>query len=208
VSLEADFWGPCNNTWVEETKQFMYMELMGFQRTPIWRTTHSFDMGGRSVIDIGGGPCSILLKCENLGDAMVIDPGEWPAWVRARYDAARITFAQVNGEDAAPFGKTFDLALVYNCLQHTLDPAQVIARAVSIVGVLGLRIFEWIDIPPHDGHPHELKADLLNEWAGREGRIVELNGANECYGRAWVLGAPPEPAAVGARRSRIVLGGA
>jgi hypothetical protein len=208
--LEKAFWGPaCANTFGEELKQLKYMELMGFQRTPTWRTQYSFDMGGRSVIDIGGGPCSVLLKCENLGkNSYVVDPGEWPFWVRARYELAGIQLFCELGESFMQTASLdgFDLALIYNCLQHSEEPERVIDNARAVAKTLCM--FEWIDIPPHPGHPHELKADLLNKWAGREGRIVELNGVNECTGRAWVLGVPPEPTAAGARRSRIVLGGA
>ena len=208
ADFEADFWGPAvANTWAEEWKQLKYMELMGFARTPTWRTQYSFDMGGRSVIDIGGGPCSILLKCENRGASAVVDPGEWPEWVWGRYSAADIQFLNASGEsfpsyDSAPrIVGGFDLALIYNCLQHCEQPELVIANARTVAKTLCM--FEWLDIP---GHPHELKADLLNKWAGREGHIVELKGESECFGRAWVLGAPPPPPVPGARKSRIVLG--
>ena len=32
-----------------------------------------------------------------------------------------------------------------------------------------LRIFEWVNIPPHEGHPHELTKKSLDEWIGQEG---------------------------------------
>ena len=207
--LESRFWGNCCNTFVEETKQFMYMRLMGFELKPIWRTTHSFDMGGKSVIDIGGGPCSILLKCENRGRSLVVDPAVWPEWVNARYTATGIETFQGPGEallDAHFYPietSDFDLALIYNCLQHVDDPEKIVANACA--AAKELRMFEWINIPPHEGHPHELKADLLEKWTGRQGRVVDLP---ECGGVAWVLGPPPQPPAPGARKSRIVLGGA
>jgi 2-polyprenyl-3-methyl-5-hydroxy-6-metoxy-1,4-benzoquinol methylase len=200
--LEARFWGNCENTFGEELKQLKYLELMGFQRSPTWRTQYSFDAGGKSIIDIGGGPCSVLLKFVNLTRGVIVDPGAWPPWVAARYAAASLGDWRIEGELVDDSHGSFDLALIYNCLQHVQDPAQVVRRAISLVGSSGLRMFEWIDLPAHEGHPHELKAEKLNEWTGREGRVVTLTGESECYGRAWVLGSPS------AKRSRIVLGGA
>jgi hypothetical protein len=199
--LEERFWGGAINTYNEETKQLLYLKLMGFEPTPTWQTRWSFDAGGKSIIDIGGGPCSVLLKFVNLGPfATVVDPGPWPQWAIDRYLAADIGFARECGEDLDKIlMPQADLALIYNVLQHCIDPALVIAKARACAK--GLRMFEWIDLSAHEGHPHELKADLLNEWAGREGRIIELKGENECYGRAWVLGPPPG-------RSRITLEGA
>ena len=117
-------------------------------------------------------------------------------------EAANIETLQAPGEEIPikTWAGAFDLALIYNCLQHVDDPEKIVANACA--AAKELRMFEWINIPPHEGHPHELKADLLEKWAGRQGRVVDLP---ECGGVAWVLGPPPVP---GARKSRIVLGGA
>ncbi len=188
LDFERDFWGPaCKNTYNEETKQLKYLELMGFVPTPTWRTKHSYDVGGRSIVDIGGGPCSVLLKFENLGRGLVVDPTPYPDWVERRYLAASISWARIPAESMGWAGE-FDLALVYNCLQHTQDPEKIIANARR--AAKELRMCEWIDIPPHEGHPHMLTKEALNKWTGRKGRVVELHGENECYGRLWVLGPP------------------
>lgn len=38
-----------------------------------------------------------------------------------------------------------------------------------------LRIFEWLDIPAHDGHPQELKKDLLDKWIGQPGWTTHVS---------------------------------
>jgi hypothetical protein len=196
--FEQDFWGNCANTYGEETKQFLYMRHMGFEQIRTWRSGFVFDMGGRSVIDIGGGPCSVLLKCQGLARGLVVDPGDWPDWVSARYDAVGIGWQKMSGEELCLL-KPFGLALIYNVLQHTEDPEKVVANASA--HSKELRMFEWIDIDPHEGHPHKLTEAELNRWAGREGKVVELHGESECSGRAWVLGAPPPKG----RNKRVVL---
>jgi hypothetical protein len=190
--LESRFWGNCVSSLGEEMKQLVYLEEMGFTYKKVWHAGGiAYDGGGRSFVDIGGGPVSVLLKFENRGPSMVIDPGQYPAWVRARYGKALIEVEQEPGEAYAkaefngqPF--VFDVALVYNCLQHTGDPARVIANARALA--CELRIFEWIGIPAHEGHPHELSAEKLEEWTGRKGAVKQFDGVNGCLGRAWILG--------------------
>lgn len=190
--LESRFWNGAINTYGEETKQLLYLELMGFKRSPTWRTQYSFDGEGKSYIDIGGGPSSVLLKFENTkrGDhawsMLVVDPADWPRWVIDRYSANCIGFENERGEDLTLNDEAqFDVALIYNCLQHCESPEKVIANARAAARTL--KMFEWIDLPSHPGHPHELHAADLDRWTGRTGRVVTLNGQNECYGRAWVL---------------------
>jgi hypothetical protein len=177
-SLEAGFWGTCANTYGEETKQLLYAEKMGLRKF----TSYSIDGGGRSYLDVGGGPASLLLKFVNVGRRVVVDPCPYPRWVYDRYAAAGVESVVVAGEDVASASHFFDVALIYNVLQHVRDPEVVVrnARAAS----RELRMFEWVDIPPHPGHLHCLTQELLEEWAGAAGQ-VEVFARSECYGRAW-----------------------
>lgn len=197
--LEMSFWGNCCSTFGEELKQRVYLREMGFPEKRVWSAAGpvSYDGGGRSFVDIGGGPVSALLKFENRGDSIVVDPGEYPEWVRARYTAADISWMQCGGETQAL--RNYDVALIYNCLQHTIDPAQVITRAVAAVGSSGLRMFEWVDIEPHPGHPHMLTQVKLKEWTGRPGVVKEFRGEGECWGKAWILGPDGAVGAISAR---------
>jgi hypothetical protein len=180
VSFEADFWGDCANTWHEEEKQHVYAKRMGLVAQ--WQCAHppTYDLQGRSVIDIGGGPVSLLLKCVNRGRAVVADPGVFPDWVLRRYEQCGIEFWRTNGEDID--GYTFDEAWLYNVLQHVHEPARVIARAQE--NARTVRIFEWIGIPPYEGHPHMLTKDGLDEWLETSGFTVHLN-ENGAVGHAY-----------------------
>jgi len=186
--FEMSFWADCTRSFGEESKQILYMELMEIPRVETWRSPLNYDFGGRSVIDIGGGPCSVLLKGENLKPrSVVVDPGNYPDWVLMRYGLSGIIWHKARGEDIDTNGGggRFDLALIYNCLQHCSDPEKIIANARAVSG--HLKIFEWIDIPPHEGHPHELKASDLERWTRQKGEVIELHGEYGCSGRAWVL---------------------
>ena len=59
----------------------------------------------------------------------------------------------------------YDEVWLYNVLQHVGDPAKVVANAVGRLAQGGcLRLFEWINIPADDCHPHVLTPDGILNW--------------------------------------------
>ena len=135
-----------------------------------------YDLKGKSVVDLGGGPVSMLLKTVNGGTLTVVDPCPYPDWVAARYEAAGIRWDQEEAETWDD-GNMYDECLLYNVLLHTIDPEQVIATARRCAPVL--RIFEWLETEINVGHPHTLTAGDLNDWIGTTGEVgyVNENGA-------------------------------
>jgi hypothetical protein len=45
-------------------------------------------------------------------------------------------------------------------------------------------LFEWIDVPAHEGHPHELTVAFFERLLGRGGNVARLNESG-CVGRAF-----------------------
>ena len=171
---EMEFWGDCANTFHEEQKQLVYAKRMGLAAQ--WGGAHPpfFDLAGTSVIDIGGGPVSLLLKCVNRGGCAVVDPGRFPSWVGQRYEECGVMYWNGKGEEMDVEGMAhFDEAWIYNTLQHVNDPAKVIANAQAISDII--RIFEWVDLEPYPGHPHLLTKELLEGWLGAPGFVSQLN---------------------------------
>lgn len=172
---ETAWWGDCANTWHEEEKQFVYAPRMGLW--PEWGGAHppTYDIEGRTVLDIGGGPVSILLKCVNRGGCVVVDPADFPAWVYARYEHCGIQVWHGRAEDIDEEGAPhFDEAWIYNVLQHVEDPALVVQRAMAVADTL--RIFEWIGVEPYPGHPNRLTQEGLEEaLGGVTGFVAQLN---------------------------------
>lgn len=172
---EKDWHGKCLNTYREETKQLVYARYMGL------KIGSSIDVEDKSIMDIGGGEVSLLLKTRNLKSGTVIDPLKYPDWVYARYDCAGIK-AIVDQAENINTEEVYDECWIYNCLQHTVDPELIIKKALSICKTL--RIFEWIDVPTDIGHLHILTEDKLNEWLGQKGNVNYLNDSG-CRGRAY-----------------------
>lgn len=173
-SAEADFWGTCADTSDEEYKQRQYATLMGIDgyKESQGLRAERYNLRGRSVLDLGGGPVSMLLKCENRGRSVVVDPTSFPEWVLGRYEAAGIEFICKPAEGLALDG-TFDEVWIYNVLQHVQDPEAVIATAKRYGGVV--RIFEWVDIPADEKHPHTLTRAGLDKWLECKGRVDDVS---------------------------------
>lgn len=172
-SGERDWWGTCQNTYGEEEKQIAYAARMGLTFHHNGKSPYNIDLHGASVLDIGGGPCSLLLKTCNSGARAVADPCPYPDWVQARYEAAGILPITIRGEDIniADCAR-YDEAWVYNVLQHTDDPRRVCTAARRAAKLV--RVFEWIDTTTNTEHPHSLREDALNDWLGGVGKTEAL----------------------------------
>jgi len=178
---EKDWWNNCINTYYEEMKQLVYAERMGLICTPDAKTRYRFDMEGKSVLDIGAGATSLLLKCVNV-QGKIIDPLKFPDWVMQRYAAAGIVFERKKAEDMN-IEEKFDECWIYNCLQHVEDPEKIIMNVRKSAKII--RIFEWIDTQPNEGHPRTLTEEKLNASFGGEGKVEMFTGQNGCKGRAY-----------------------
>jgi len=189
---EAEWWDSCANTFAEEAKQISYAHRMGLivvpdptgnERWPV------YDAEGKSILDIGGGPCSLLLKVVNAKERWVIDPCEYPAWVWERYEAAGIDCVEEKGEfidKSIHFSDPLwqaDEVWIYNCRQHVDDPSAIIRNARNLAPVI--RVFEWLNVPPCNGHPHTLTAEVLGTLYGGRGIVEQMTGENACYGTAY-----------------------
>lgn len=167
---ESEWWGNCVNTWSAEWSQIEYAKRMGLPIDHDRGHYPSWDLGGKSVLDIGGGPASMLLKARNAGNMTVLDPCPYPEWVAARYEAAGIEYVVQSGEGFRS-DQQYDECWVYNVLQHVVDPGEILKVARRSAKVL--RIFEWIGIEGDEMHPHVLTQEDLDRWCGGRGRIEE-----------------------------------
>lgn len=186
---EKEWWSTCANTYWEETKQLVYADLMGIRFQEDERGPYYIELGSKSVLDIGGGPVSLLLKASTTSERTVADPCDYPSWVGERYKAQGIEYAQTKGEDVDEFVKSkdtkYDEVWLYNCLQHTDDPARIIANALAALKPGGtFRIFEWINTPTNTAHPHSLTKQDLDTWIGQSGQTTTLSRQG-CYGDAY-----------------------
>jgi hypothetical protein len=175
LTFESNYWNDCTNTFDEDQKQYVYAKYMNLERNH-----YSFNVNNKTILDIGGGPTSILLKTINLKKGKVCDPLNFPNWVYERYKIKNIDYQIICGENVKEQG--WDEVWIYNCLQHTNNPTTIIKNALQAAKTL--RIFEWVDIPPHEGHPQMITEEFLNNVIGYPGKTIQL-AENGCFGKAY-----------------------
>jgi hypothetical protein len=155
--FETDWWGlDWNRRWDEEIlKQRVYCRLIGIDRS---------NFGNREILDVGCGPVSLLQRTEH-GPSRGVDPLPMSDATKERYRKANVEVLSMPAE-TMPVDRKFDEVWMYNCLQHTRDPREILQRieAVSKAGT-SVRIFEWLDTDPNDpGHPQMLTEHLFADY--------------------------------------------
>jgi len=113
----------------------------------------------KSVIDIGCGPFSLLLRIP-VKEGTAVDPIFYDKLEDA-YKAKGIKRLVMRGEDLDILTERYDEVWIYNCLQHVVNPSRILKNAMILAPIV--RIFEWINIPPYEGHLHMLTQDLLSQ---------------------------------------------
>lgn len=168
---QVKIWGDCTNTYEEETKQYVYGKLMGLQqRGP------KFILKDTKVLDIGGGPVSLLLKCEGLSRCRVVDTIDFPDWTKDRYKSKGIDVTVGSIEDN-PFSN-YDEAWLCNVLDCVEDMQQVVNIALQAAPTV--RVFQWLTDDLTDDDINVLFTDTTTG----NGNIVELKQRG-CYGVAY-----------------------
>jgi hypothetical protein len=169
--FDKDWYGNCGNTLGIEIKQILYAEKMGLVRMETHRSPFIFDMSGASIIDIGGGPVSLLLKCINFTGTVFDPSSSYPRWVYDRYTALDIEYIVEVGENLNLTG--FDEAWIMDSLQHTINPELVINNARRSAKIV--RIFEWLNSDTSQISPHIITESFLNRVLNIEGTTGYLN---------------------------------
>jgi len=165
---EHEWWGTeAYKRWDEEVaKQDTYARLMGLPP--------DLNMGSKTILDVGCGPVSMLLRATH-GGSVGVDPLLMSDETKAKFAAADVVLHQGKAEDFEP-SKRFDEGWIYNCLQHVDDPNRVMSMLLRSSDTV--RIFEWIDMPVCEGHPHMLKVEQFERWLP----------SNEWYCSIWNVG--------------------
>ena len=169
---EARYWGDGNGrtAWHEFCKQEAYMEHMLIKQD--YEVDGELCLNVGSVLDIGGGPVSMLLRCLGPSTLTVVDPMPLPDPARRRYVNYGIEYRQEKGEDFRL--PQYDEVWMYNVLQHVDNPKQVLLNAINhTCGCF--RIFEWLNVPTDVMHLHKITAPLILDTISD---LVTLNYIN------------------------------
>lgn len=182
---EASWWHTCVNTFDEELKQRVYAREMDLSFEPGSNGSY-INMGDKSILDVGGGPVSLLLKTKTLGSRKVIDPALYPQWTLERYRLAGISFEQIPAEKMDEAG--YDEVWMYNVLEHVNNPEEICKRVLAAGKMI--RVFEWINTRTNLAHPQTFTKERLESMLIKnpEDAVVSVkrfDGENGCKGEAW-----------------------
>lgn len=182
---EASWWSNCRNTFGEEYKQLVYAKKMGLTFYHDGKSPFNINLKDKIILDIGGGPCSLLLKCDNSVKGTITDPCTYPNWIEERYKLSNIQYYKIKAENILDYEDlvlTYDEIWIYNVLQHVENPQLIIENAKTLAPLI--RIFEWLDIGVTPGHLHNLTEEKMNYWLNGYGKVEHIN-ENYAVGKAY-----------------------
>lgn len=157
---ELAFWNTPGAELGEQFKQITYLRYLDMQFTHDGNSPFVIDKTGLSILDVGGGPVSLLLKT-NAEMRCVVDPCEYPEWVIQRYAFNNINFWNIEGENIDE-EQMFDEVWMYNVLQHTTDPQKIFNGIYESLKYGGkLRFMDWVDTPTNVAHPISLNTTQI-----------------------------------------------
>lgn len=168
---ERDWWLTAidEHVW-EQSKSDL---VAGFIRLGSGRPTST-------VIDIGSGPFSILQRVP-VRSGTALDPLNFGP-LEAGYLNHGIQRLIKRAEDLSSEDGHWDEAWIYNCLQHVDSPEKVLGSAQEVADLV--RLFEWINVEPYQGHLHKITPELLHDsfqnWHAHLECTGKLNSSGLC----------------------------
>lgn len=172
---ERKFWAYDKNVSYGQVKEQAYVPFLGLDKL---RKGPYFDLKGMSILDIGGGPVSLLLRCVNFSRGVVLDPCTFDDWILERYKKNDIEFIKHKAEDWEP-PQMFDEVWIYNVLQHVQDPDKVVAMAKR--AARKIRVFEWRETPLTGGHPYTFTTEDFDRLFGQKGNARNVTKDDMLY---------------------------
>jgi glycosyltransferase involved in cell wall biosynthesis len=161
--FEKSWWLKNPDRWAgEKTKQEFYAEKMRFPicEDPVLRDLGAqYDFGADArILDVGCGPFSLMLR-SHLGTGVAVDPIDYGPELELAYLKRGLQRVIGPAEKLDYHDEPFDEGWCYNCLQHVMDPSVILKKLTD--NCRRVRIYEWLNIPAHEGHPHELRVELF-----------------------------------------------
>jgi len=131
---------------------------------------------GKRIIEYGAGVVGYTVRSDNLGPSFAVEPLNMPQWVKDRYEQHNIKFIQAPGEivnlDFLGLTEKLDESWMAGVLQHVLDPIAILENMANTANLV--RISEWVDLPPHEGHPWTVTEDMITSTLDKLGSRIKV----------------------------------
>jgi 2-polyprenyl-3-methyl-5-hydroxy-6-metoxy-1,4-benzoquinol methylase len=178
---ELAFWGTPGAELGEQLKQLTYAKYLKLDFIHDGSSPYVIDKTGLNIMDIGGGPVSLLLKTI-ANKKLVVDPCGFPEWVDGRYKANGVQLQHKDGETLNRINNRsiYDEVWMYNVLQHTDDPKKIFENIYKVLKPGGtFRFLDWIDTPTNVAHPISLSYNDLSAWLSNYDQPLLQTDINE-----------------------------
>lgn len=182
---EKEWWKSEGRTILETSselsKQNVYADILGLKIED-----NFIDLKNKSVIDLGCGPVSLLLRSKNFSFAYAVEPNDYGDVVNKKYIEKNINLIKspIENLKKEQLKEKFDELWMYNVLEHVISPKECLEKILELCPSK-IRIFEWLDIPPHQGHPFLLTEELFVKNLNLTTEEYEINNINKdgCVGK-------------------------
>ncbi len=160
---ELLFWQTPGAELGEQLKQLTYAKYLGLNFEHDGNSPYVINKDGLNILDIGGGPVSLLLKTI-AKEKVVVDPCNFDQWVRDRYMTNTIRYNKSTAE-SIKYTEKFDEVWLYNVLQHTEDPELIFKNVYKALKRGGtFRFLDWVDTAVNTAHPITLTGEQVAEY--------------------------------------------
>jgi hypothetical protein len=123
-----------------------------------------YDLGNKSVVEIGPAKVAGLSFCKNYGKSYIIEPIVFEDTAKYYEDKPNLTFIREPAEKCE-FPKA-DEVWLFNLLQHVIDPLEIINRCKKNAKVV--RFFEAINTGTNEIHPFAFSYDFFCDQFGKD----------------------------------------
>lgn len=171
---ELSFWQTPGAELGEQLKQLTYAKFLKLDFTHDGSSPYVIDKTGLNILDVGGGPVSLLLKTI-AKEKVVVDPCNFDKWVLDRYTANTVRYQTLEAEDIK-YTEKFDEIWMYNVLQHTTDPSKIfnnIYKALKKGGTF--RFLDWVDTATNVAHPISLTYEKVSSMLQYDQSLIKTN---------------------------------
>lgn len=135
----------------------------------------------KRILDIGGGPKSLLMGTFGYGTSTIIDPVDYPAHIEGLGNllaSKKITFRNCTAEDIVDEYDNYDEVWCYNTIPHTDTPEKFLLSLVRKLKDGGIiRIMEPMH-KPYLNHPTEVTKELFDIIRTNASEIIKEEVVN------------------------------
>ena len=128
------------------------------------------------IVDIGAGPLGILTKLK-AKRKIAVDPLAFDTTDRS------IERIKAPGEKIPLDNDVAGRIFIYNVLQHVCSPVKILDEIHRLLKPGGtVYLWEQLNLPANQTHPHSLKLELFEEWLERHHLdVIERIHEHDCY---------------------------